>query len=77
PRVAIGYSGLIILGSFIALATTGEAFYIYVAVLLFFYAIFICFTILHLSRLLTMRVIAQIELERQQEFTHLLLNEFE
>nr|WP_049961935.1 EAL domain-containing protein [Methylobacterium sp. B34] len=77
PRVAIGYSGLIILGSFIALATTGEPFYIYVAVLLFFYAIFIGFTIVHLSRLLTMRVIAQIELERQQEFTHLLLNEFE
>ncbi|SDA34618.1 diguanylate cyclase (GGDEF) domain-containing protein [Methylobacterium sp. UNC378MF] len=77
PRVAISYSGLIIIGSFIALATTGEPFYIYVAVLLFFYSIFICFTILHLSRLLTMRVIAQIELERQQEFTHLLLNEFE
>lgn len=77
PRVAIGYAGLIIVGSFIALAATGEAFYIYVGVLLFFYASFICFTILHLSRLLTMRVIAQIELERQQEFTHLLLNEFE
>jgi diguanylate cyclase (GGDEF)-like protein/PAS domain S-box-containing protein len=77
PRVAIGYSGLIIIGSFVALATTGEQFYLYVAVLLFFYAIFICFTIVHLSRLLTMRVVAQIDLERQQEFTHLLLNEFE
>jgi diguanylate cyclase (GGDEF)-like protein len=77
PRVAIGYSGLIIAGSFVALASTGERFYVYVAVLLAFYAVFICFTIVHLSRLLTMRVVAQVDLERQQEFTHLLLNEFE
>ena len=77
PRVAIGYSGLIIIGSFVALVATGEQFYIYVGILLVFYAAFICFTILHLSRLLKMRVVAQIDLERQQEFTHLLLNEFE
>ncbi|RYE96174.1 MAG: sensory box/response regulator, partial [Oxalobacteraceae bacterium] len=66
PRVAIGYSGLIIIGSFVALAATGEQFYIYVGILLVFYAAFICFTILHLSRLLKMRVVAQIDLERQQ-----------
>ena len=77
PRVAIGYSGLIIVGSFVALASTGERFYVYVAILLAFYAVFVCFTIVHLSRLLTMRVVAQVDLERQQEFTHLLLNEFE
>ncbi|MGN7126340.1 putative bifunctional diguanylate cyclase/phosphodiesterase [Methylorubrum thiocyanatum] len=77
PPVAIGFSGLIIAGSFFGLAATGERFYIYVATLLLFYAAFICFTILHLSRLLKMRVVSQIDLERQQEFTNLLLNEFE
>ncbi|MBX9932497.1 MAG: EAL domain-containing protein [Methylobacterium sp.] len=77
PRAAIGYSGPIIIGSFAALAMTGEHFYIYVGILLFFYGVFIFFTILHLSRLVTMRVIAQAGLERQQELTHLLLNEFE
>lgn len=77
PRVAISFSSLIIAGSFFGLATTGERFYTYVAILLAFYAAFICFTILHFSRLLKMRVIAQIDLERQQEFTNLLLNEFE
>ncbi|GBU20004.1 MULTISPECIES: EAL domain-containing protein [unclassified Methylobacterium] len=77
PLTAISYSTPIILGSFIALAMTGERFYIYVAILLTFYAVFILFTIVHLSRLVTMRVISQAELERQQEFTHLLLNEFE
>lgn len=77
PRVAIGFSCLIIAGSFVGLAATGERFYTYVAILLAFYAVFICFTILHLSRLLKMRVVAQVDLERQQEFTHLLLNDFE
>jgi diguanylate cyclase (GGDEF)-like protein len=77
PRVAIGFSSVIIVGSFVGLAATGELFYTYVAILLTFYAAFICFTILHLSRLLKMRVVAQVDLERQQEFTSLLLNEFE
>lgn len=77
PRAAIGYSSPIIVGSFAALAMTGEHFYIYVGILLSFYGVFICFTIFHLSRLVTIRVIAQAALERQQEFTHLLLNEFE
>ena len=77
PRIAIGFSGLIIAGSFFGLAATGDRFYIYVAILLVFYAAFVCFTILHLSRLLKMRVVAQVDLERQQEFTNLLLNEFE
>ena len=77
PRAAFAYSGPIIVGSFVALAITGEPFYINVGLLLTFYAAFIWFTILHLSRLMTMRVIAQADLERQQEFTHLLLNEFE
>lgn len=77
PRAAIGYSGPVIIGSFAALAMTGEYFYVYVGILLFFYGVFICATILHLSRLVTIRVIAQAALERQQEFTYLLLNEFE
>ncbi|GJD48886.1 hypothetical protein OPKNFCMD_1612 [Methylobacterium crusticola] len=77
PRVAMSFSGPIILGSFIGLAMTGEPFYIYVALLLAFYAAFIVFTILHLSRLVTMRVETQADLERQQEFTNLLLNDFE
>ncbi|MDB5647938.1 MAG: Diguanylate cyclase/phosphodiesterase with sensor [Methylobacterium sp.] len=77
PRAAIGYSGPIIVGSFTALVMTGEQFYVYVGLLLTFYTAFVWLTIIHLSRLVTMRVIAQADLERQQEFTHLLLNEFE
>ncbi|WP_276330943.1 putative bifunctional diguanylate cyclase/phosphodiesterase [Methylobacterium currus] len=77
PRIAVGFSGPIIVGSFFGLAATGELFYTYVAILLAFYAAFIVFTIVHLSHLVTMRVVAQVDLERQQEFTHLLLNDFE
>ena len=77
PRAAISFSGPIIAGSFAGLAMTGEAFFINVAILLAFYTAFVWFTILHLSRLLTMRVMAQADLERQQEFTNLLLDDFE
>src|SRR5579872_62635 len=77
PRAAIGYAAPIIVGSFVALAMTGEIFYINVGILLAFYAAFIIFTIIHMSRLLTVRVMAQADLEREQEFTNLLLNDFE
>ncbi|GJD98599.1 hypothetical protein GMJLKIPL_0510 [Methylobacterium isbiliense] len=77
PAAAISYSGPIIVGSFTALAMTGDLFYVNVGVLLLFYAGFILFTILHLSRLVTARVMAQADLERQQELTNLLLNDFE
>ena len=77
PRAAISFTGPIVAGSFVALATTGEAFYIFVAVLLAIYSGFIFATIVHLSRLVTMRAASQVELERQQELTNLLLNDFE
>ncbi|MEF2550349.1 EAL domain-containing protein [Aurantimonas sp. A2-1-M11] len=77
PRAAISFSGPIVVGSFIALASTGEAFYIFVAILLAIYSGFIYETIVHLARLVTMRATSQVELERQQELTNLLLNDFE
>ncbi|UMY19761.1 EAL domain-containing protein [Methylobacterium organophilum] len=77
PGAAIGYSGPIVLGSYLALGLTRDVFYAYVAVLLTFYASFIFATILHFSRLVRMRVEVQVDLERQQELTSLLLNDFE
>ena len=77
PRAAIAYSAPIVVGSYAALALTGEPFYLYVGTLLTFYAAFIFFTIVHMSRLVIVRVMAQADLERQQELTNLLLNDFE
>jgi len=77
PRAAISFTVPIVLGSFAALAMTGEGFYIFVAVLLAIYSGFIFATIVHLSRLVTMRAASQVELERQQELTNLLLHDFE
>ena len=77
PAAGIGFSAPIIAGSFVALAMTGDVFYAFVAVLLAIYAAFIVMTITHLSRLVTLRALSQIELNRQREMTGLLLNEFE
>jgi diguanylate cyclase (GGDEF)-like protein len=77
PSAAIAYCGPIVIGSYAALAMTGEPFYLYVGTLLTFYAAFIFFTIIHMSRLVVVRVMAQADLERQQELTNLLLNDFE
>ncbi|ALN72101.1 bifunctional diguanylate cyclase/phosphodiesterase [Aureimonas sp. AU20] len=77
PRASFAYVGPIVFGSFLALAMTGEAVNVYVALLLAFYALFIFTAMFHLRRLVTKRVLTQIELGRQQELTNLLLNDFE
>jgi diguanylate cyclase (GGDEF)-like protein/PAS domain S-box-containing protein len=77
PRVAIQFSGPIVIGSFAALAATKDPEYYYVAILLVFYGAFLLITVRRLSRLVTNWVMAQAELQRQQELTNLLLNDFE
>ena len=77
PRIAIAYSGPIVVASFLALAGSGESYNIYVAILLAFYSAFLLFLVLHFSRLVASRVLAQVDLERQQQLTNLLLNDFE
>ena len=77
PRVAIQFSGPIVIGSFATLAATKDPYYVYVAILLVFYAAFLLITVRRLSRLVTNWVMAQAELERQQELTNLLSNDFE
>lgn len=77
PLASFAYVGPIVVGSFLALAMTGEPVNIYVALLLAFYALFIFTAMFHLRRLVTRRVLTQIELGRQQELTNLLLNDFE
>jgi diguanylate cyclase (GGDEF)-like protein/PAS domain S-box-containing protein len=77
PRAAIAFSGPIVLGGYVSMALTHLPFDIYVAILLTFYSAFIFLTIVHTSRLLVVRVIAQDDLERQREVTNLLLNDFE
>jgi diguanylate cyclase (GGDEF)-like protein len=77
PAAGIVYSGCIIVGSFTALAMTGETFFIVIAILLAIYSCFIIATILQISKLVSLRALVQIDLDRQMEVSGLLLNDFE
>ncbi|MGH6762898.1 MAG: putative bifunctional diguanylate cyclase/phosphodiesterase [Phyllobacterium sp.] len=77
PLAALAYSGSLIVGSFLSLASTGERFFVLVAILLAFYSMFICLTIIYMSKLIIERVLNQIEVEQQKEVISLLLNDFE
>ncbi|WP_062203027.1 bifunctional diguanylate cyclase/phosphodiesterase [Aureimonas sp. AU12] len=77
PAAGIAYSGSIIVGSFAALAMTGQPFYITIAILLAIYTLFIFTTIIQISRLVSLRAIVQHDLDRQREVSSLLLNDFE
>jgi uncharacterized membrane protein YqjE len=77
PLAAIAFSGAIITGSFFALASTGEDFFLFIAILLAIYALFILFTIVHMSNLIVMRTLDQIKVEQQKEVISLLLYDFE
>ncbi|WP_424362453.1 putative bifunctional diguanylate cyclase/phosphodiesterase [Methylocystis parvus] len=77
PALAITYIVPVVSQSFVTLAATGEIFSIYVAVLEVFYALFMSFLTLFLSALVHKRVAAQVNLEREQALTNLLLNDFE
>ncbi|MBP0617552.1 putative bifunctional diguanylate cyclase/phosphodiesterase [Jiella mangrovi] len=77
PAAGLAYSVPIMIGSFIALAMTGESFYIFVALLLAIYSAFIIATIVKVGRLVGLRTRVQIDLDRQREVSDLLLNDFE
>lgn len=77
PLAAIAFSGAIITGSFFALASTGEDFFLFIAILLAIFALFILFTIVHMSNLIVMRTLDQIKVEQQKEVISLLLYDFE
>ena len=77
PQLFFLYSGSIVAGSFIALLTTGEPFYMVVALLLVFYAAFLYFLSLQLSSMIANRVVDQINLERERSLTTLLLKDYE
>lgn len=77
PIVAIQFSGPIVISSFVTLLMARDSYYNYVSILLIFYAAFLLVTVKSLSRLVTNWVAAQGALERQQQLTSLLLNDFE
>jgi diguanylate cyclase (GGDEF)-like protein/PAS domain S-box-containing protein len=77
PIVAIQFSGPIVISSFVTLLSAKDSYYNYVAILLVFYAAFLLVTVRSLSRLVTNWVTAQGALERQQQLTSLILNDFE
>lgn len=84
PLAALSFSAPISLGSFIALWQAGGSVNTFIAFMLALYSLYIGFMVLHLSRLTASRVIVQVQLEReqqetrrQQEWTNLLLNDFE
>ena len=77
PAAGMLYSGSIILGSFVALAMTGEPFYIIIAILLAIYSCFIFATTIQIGKLVSLRAIVQVDLDKQREVSGLLLNDFE
>ena len=77
PAAGIAYSGAIILGSFAALFMTGQPFYLVIAILLAIYSCFIFATILQVAKLVSLRAVGQVELDRERELSGLLLNDFE
>ncbi|MER0237567.1 EAL domain-containing protein [Fulvimarina sp. MAC8] len=77
PAAGLVFSGSIIVGSFAALSTAGEAFYEIVAILLAIYSCFIFATIVQISRLASLRAEAQVDLDHQREVSSLLLKDFE
>ena len=77
PAAGLVYSGAIMMGSFVALARTGESFYTTIAVLLLVYSSFIVATILKIGSLVAQRTRVQLDLDRQREVSDLLLNDFE
>ena len=77
PAAAIACSVSIIVGAFYALASTGQAFYILIAVLLLLYALFIILTTLQLGAILLARIVSELKVERQKDVIGFLLNEFQ
>ena len=76
-RAALAFMLPIIAGSFVALAETGDAFFLFIATLLTFYTVFVCFSVMYLSRLFRERLTEQLQMEEQADTIRLLLWDFE
>ncbi len=77
PTAALGFMLPIIAGSFIALAETGNTFFLFMGTLLSFYGIFVCASVIYLFRLFKERLMGQLQMEEQAETIRLLLWDFE
>src|SRR6202051_3708953 len=76
-RAALAFMLPIIAGSFVALAETGDVFLLFIGTLLSFYALFVCFSVIYLSRLFQERLTEQLQMEEQADTIRLLLWDFE
>jgi len=76
-RAALAFMLPIIAGSFIALAQTGDRFFLFIGSLLAFYALFVSFSAIYLSRLFQERFTEQLRVEDQAATISLLLRDFE
>ena len=76
-RAALAFILPIVVGSFVALAETGDAFFLFVGTLLSFYVVFVCFSVIYLSRLFQERLTEQLQMEEQADTIRLLLWDFE
>ena len=77
PWAAFLYSGFIVAGSFIGLASTGQQFYYIIAMLLTFYAVFILGMIALFHRLMIKLALDQAKIDKQRQVISLLLYDFE
>ena len=74
---ALAYMLPIITGSFVALAQSGDAFFLFIGALLSFYTLFVCFSVIYLSRTFQERISEQLQIEEQADTIRLLLWDFE
>ncbi|MDD2860950.1 MAG: hypothetical protein PHI71_07775, partial [Acidiphilium sp.] len=74
---ALAFMLPIIAGSFIALAQTGDRFFLFIGSLLAFYALFVSFRAIYLSRLFQERFPEQLRVDDQAATIRLLLRDFE
>jgi diguanylate cyclase (GGDEF)-like protein len=66
-RAALAFILPIVAGSFVALAETGDVFFLFVGTLLSFYVVFVCFSVMYLSRLFRERLTEQLQIEEQAD----------
>ena len=77
PTASLLYVGILGFGSAYALATSHEAIYVYVALLLVTYTLVIVSGVLSAARTFTARIVSEREAERQSQMVGLLLRDFE
>jgi len=77
PWAAFLYSGFIVAGSFVGLASTGQQFYIVIGMLLTLYAVFILGMITLFHKLMIKLALDQAKIDKQRQVISLLLYDFE